>query len=151
MAAIYAWDDDEVWKRRPARRPASSPTPRTRSTTAAASWASRRGSRALELSWHGRGENVLAYRRVELRRVAEAKIDAMKKAADGTILSNHVERSRYIGFTARFRTYDRNGENRRFECQSETSVVPARRPDLRSAYRLRHSVKNDDALAAATR
>jgi hypothetical protein len=36
---------------------------------------------ALNVSWYGRGENAMKQRRAELRRVAEARIDAMEKAA----------------------------------------------------------------------
>jgi hypothetical protein len=35
----------------------------------------------LEVNWQGRGENAMAHRRTELRRVAKASIDAMTRAA----------------------------------------------------------------------
>lgn len=35
---------------------------------------------SISATWHGRGQNMLASRRAELRRVAEAEIDAMKAA-----------------------------------------------------------------------
>lgn len=82
LSAVYEFDQDEVWKRaseeamkvvadsqrKIAKRCEELGIPRTFAPSISASWA-------------GRGENMLSSRRVELRRVAKASIDAMLKAA----------------------------------------------------------------------
>lgn len=83
MATIYAWDDDDVW-REAATRAAEVVA------EAQAKIADRckelgipaRFAPGLQLEWSGRGENAIKYRRDELRRVAEQKIEAMQKAAE---------------------------------------------------------------------
>jgi hypothetical protein len=45
----------------------------------------------LELRWSGRGENAMASRRAELRRVMEARVEAMQKAAIAQIDSRKVD------------------------------------------------------------
>lgn len=82
LAAIYSFDQDEVWKEateealkvvresqeKIAKRCEELGIPKTFAPSISA-------------SWHGRGENLLAERRTELRRVAKASIEAMTKAA----------------------------------------------------------------------
>lgn len=83
MATIYAWDDDEVWQK--AATKASEVVLAAQSTInerCKELGIPARFAPELELTWRGRGENALDYRRAELRRVAEQKIEAMKKAAE---------------------------------------------------------------------
>lgn len=82
LAAIYSFDQDEVWKaateeaqrvvaeaqEKIARRCVEMGIPKTFAP-------------GIEISWRGRGENALAMRRTELRRVAKASIEAMTRAA----------------------------------------------------------------------
>jgi hypothetical protein len=82
MATIYTFDQDEVWQK--ATEAAQRVVQESQKTIA---------KRCKELgipptfapsisaSWAGRGENMLASRRTELRRVAKTSIDAMTKAA----------------------------------------------------------------------
>jgi hypothetical protein len=82
MATVYTFDQDEVWQK--ATREAQRVVQESQNTIA---------KRCKELgipptfapsisaSWQGRGENMLAARRTELRRVAKASIEAMTKAA----------------------------------------------------------------------
>ena len=82
MATVYTFDQDEVWKK--ATEEARKVVEQSQDTIA---------KRCKELgipttfapsisaSWQGRGENMLAARRTELRRVAKSSIDAMAKAA----------------------------------------------------------------------
>ncbi len=46
---------------------------------------------SLSLSWHGRGENALASRRSELRKLAQARIDAAAETAKVTIETSLLE------------------------------------------------------------
>jgi len=82
LAAIYSWDQDDIWKDateeslkvieecqiKVAKRCEELGIPKT--------FAPR-----IEASWSGRGENAVAGRRAELRRVAKSSIEAMTKAA----------------------------------------------------------------------
>lgn len=82
LAAEYSWDQDEIWKQavleaqkivgeaqeRIAKRCVDLGIP--------ASFAP-----SLGLVWQGRGQNLLAQRRAELRQVAKTTIEAMYKAA----------------------------------------------------------------------
>jgi hypothetical protein len=82
MATVYTFDQDEVWQR--ATREAQRVVQESQNTIAKrckelgipAAFAP-----SISASWQGRGENMLAARRVELRRVAKASIEAMTKAA----------------------------------------------------------------------
>lgn len=82
MATIYTWDQDETWKK--ATEQAMNVVKESQETIAArckdlgipAAFAP-----TLSASWQGRGENMLAMRRMELRRVAQSSIAAMTKAA----------------------------------------------------------------------
>ena len=82
LAAEYTWDQDAVWKK-------AAEDTRT-AIEAAQEIIEKRCEElgipqtfapSLSASWHGRGENALASRRTELRRVAKSAIDAMTKAA----------------------------------------------------------------------
>lgn len=82
LATRYNFDEDEVWKAATedaqivvresqdiiSKRCEELGIPRTFAPT-------------IGMSWYGSGENALASRRGELRRVAQASIEAMKKAA----------------------------------------------------------------------
>jgi len=82
LAAIYSFDDDDVWRKA-----------HDRAATIAEECRKEIAARCAELgipktfapdlavSWLGRGENALAGRRNELRRVAKTSIEAMTKAA----------------------------------------------------------------------
>jgi hypothetical protein len=82
MATVHSFDQDEVWQK--ATREAQRVVQESQDIIA---------KRCKELgipptfapsisaSWQGRGENMLAMRRAELRRVARSSIDAMTKAA----------------------------------------------------------------------
>jgi hypothetical protein len=82
LAAIYSWDQDEVWK-------AATEQAQKVVAEAQAKIAKRchelgipkTFAPAIGMTWQGRGENALAQRRTELRRVAQSSIEAMKKAA----------------------------------------------------------------------
>ena len=82
MATVYTFDQDEVWKkateeaRRVVEQSQNTIAKRCKELGIPASFAP-----SISASWQGRGENMLAARRTELRRVAKASIDAMTKAA----------------------------------------------------------------------
>jgi hypothetical protein len=82
LATIYSFDQDEVWK---AATEAAQKVV-SESQTKIAQRCEELGipktfAPAIRLSWQGRGENALAERRIELRRVAKSSIEAMTKAA----------------------------------------------------------------------
>jgi histone H3/H4 len=82
LAAVYSWDDDETWAA--AREAAAKEVGEAQAKIAARCvelGIPRTFAPGLELSWHGRGQNALAHRRTELRRVAKSSIDAMTRAA----------------------------------------------------------------------
>jgi hypothetical protein len=82
LAAVYSWDQDEVWKQaaEEARKVVAA------SQEMIAKRCEELGipkafAPAIGMTWAGRGENALTARRVELRRVAKASIEAMTKSA----------------------------------------------------------------------
>ena len=82
IAAIYSFDQDEIWKK--AAEQAQQVT--AESQKVIAKRCKTLGIPAIfapsiTVSWQGRGENRSAERRAELRRVAKASIEAMTKAA----------------------------------------------------------------------
>jgi gamma-glutamylcysteine synthetase len=82
MAAIYKFDDDEIWKAATAQ--AQKIVDASQQTIAARCkklGIPKEFAPSIELSWRGRGENMMASRRAELRRVAQASIEVMSKAA----------------------------------------------------------------------
>jgi hypothetical protein len=82
LAAIYSFDQDTVWKAAMEKVQQVA----AQSQAEVARECEKLGIPAqfapgITVGWYGRGENGVASRRVELRRVAASKIDAMKKAA----------------------------------------------------------------------
>jgi hypothetical protein len=81
LAAEYSWDDDDTWKKAADEALAAAAAAqqiiaeRCKAMGIPKTFAPR-----LEVSWSGRGENALAQRRGELRRVAKTSIEAMHKA-----------------------------------------------------------------------
>jgi hypothetical protein len=81
LAAIYSYDQDTVWK-------AATEIAQKAVAEAQGAVAKRceelgipaRFAPSVHMSWHGRGENALAERRTELRRVAKSAIAAMERA-----------------------------------------------------------------------
>jgi len=86
MASVYSFDDDEVWQKakrdvqRVAEEAAEKIAERCKDLGIPARFAP-----SLQVLWHGRGENGIGARRMELRRVAQASIAAMQKAAETRI------------------------------------------------------------------
>jgi hypothetical protein len=82
MATVYTFDQDEVWRKateeaqRVVNESQNTIAKRCKELGIPAAFAP-----SITASWAGRGENMLAQRRTELRRVAKASIDAMTKAA----------------------------------------------------------------------
>lgn len=82
LAAIYSFDQDEIWKeaaeraKEIARESAKRIADRCEELGIPRTFAP-----SLEIYWQGRGENGSAARRSELRRVAKTSIEAMTKAA----------------------------------------------------------------------
>jgi hypothetical protein len=82
LAAEYSWDQDEVWKsaadraRRVVEEAQEAIAKRCEELGIPKKFAPRLG-----VHWEQRGENAVNARRVELRRVAKASVEAMTKAA----------------------------------------------------------------------
>jgi len=82
MATVYKYDDDEVWKeaalasQRVVAEATEKIMERCKALGIPAAFAP-----SLNLTWAGRGQNMMASRREELRRVAKSSIEAMTKAA----------------------------------------------------------------------
>lgn len=82
LAAQYSWDQDETWKAAVEKANAAASAcqniiaARCEELGIPKSFAPR-----IEVHWAERGENAVADRRAELRRVAKTSIDAMTKAA----------------------------------------------------------------------
>ncbi len=91
-AAIYAYDDDSTWKAAHAaadeavREAQAQVARRCRELGIPPEFAPH-----LELSWYDRGQNAVAQRRAELRRVAKTQIDARVAGAKVTIEQQSVE------------------------------------------------------------
>lgn len=86
LAAIYSFDQDEVW----AAATAEADKVVTEAQEKIAKRCEKLGipksfAPGLTLNWHGRGENASASRRAELRRVAESEFAAMSAAANTNI------------------------------------------------------------------
>ena len=86
LAAIYSYDEDDTWKKaaeaakaevRAAKEKISA---RCKELGIPKEFAPR-----LSIGWYGRGENGVASRRAELRKVAKTRLDAMEKAAQTEI------------------------------------------------------------------
>ena len=82
MASQYRFDDDEVWKRateeaaKAVKKAQDEINARCKVLGIPAIFAP-----SVTATWQGRGQNMIASRREELRRVAEASVEAMKRAA----------------------------------------------------------------------
>jgi hypothetical protein len=82
LAAIYSWDQDEIWKA--ATEEALKVVKESQEKIAARCeelGIPKTFAPSIGASWSGRGENALNERRSELRRVAKSSIEAMTKAA----------------------------------------------------------------------
>ena len=92
VASIYSYDDDPTWQEamesaeEEARAAQSKVAKRCRELGIPDEFAP-----GLNLSWFGRGQNAVASRRAELRRVAKTRLDAMEKAARTEIERASVE------------------------------------------------------------
>ena len=86
LSAIYSYDDDDTWK-------AAAEAAKAEVGAAQAKIAARcqelgipgEFAPGLTVGWYGRGQNAVASRRVELRKVAKTRLDAMEKAAQTEI------------------------------------------------------------------
>lgn len=82
LAAVYSWDQDDIWKavaeeaRKVVEAAQEKVADRCKELGIPKTFAP-----AIGLTWAGRGENALAARRAELRRVAKTSIEAMTKSA----------------------------------------------------------------------
>lgn len=82
VAAVYAFDDDEVWKKAAMEAQAAAVAAQeVIAERCKALGIPKDFAPGVGLVWHGRGESALAGRRAELRRVAKTTIEAMVKAA----------------------------------------------------------------------
>jgi hypothetical protein len=92
LAAIYHWDNDNVW--REVHRLAEAEVERAREKIQARSkelGIPKRFAPDLDLRWYGRGENASRERRAELTRVADRKIEQLEKEAKLAIERASVE------------------------------------------------------------
>lgn len=81
-ASIYAFDDDEVWER--ATRDAEAAVAAAQEQVAARCQElgiPKEFAPGLQFAWYGRGQNAVAARRAELRRVAKKRIEAIEAEA----------------------------------------------------------------------
>lgn len=82
LAAVYSFDQDDTWRKAAEQAQAAAQAAqeiiaeRCKELGIPSQFAP-----SLSVEWSGRGENAIASRRVELRRVAKTRIDAMAKAA----------------------------------------------------------------------
>jgi hypothetical protein len=86
VSSVYAFDQEQIW---------AEATQRAQAEVAAANEKIMKHCKelgipaqfapGLTLSWHGRGQNMLEYRRAELRSAAKAKIAAMTRIAQTKI------------------------------------------------------------------
>lgn len=82
LSAVFSFDQDEVWKK--ATEAAQKVVDESKKVIAqrcVALGIPKTFAPDIHLSWANRGENMLASRRAELRRVAKTSIEAMRKAA----------------------------------------------------------------------
>jgi hypothetical protein len=82
MGSEYSFDQDEIWRQateaaeREVRRAQERVAARCRELGIPTRFAP-----SLNMHWYGRGENAVAARRTELRRMAESQIEAIERAA----------------------------------------------------------------------
>ncbi len=82
ISATFSFDSDDVWKR--ATEEAMKVIAESNEKIAARCvklGIPKEFAPGLQIQWHARGQNAIASRRTELRRVALAEIEAMKRAA----------------------------------------------------------------------
>ena len=92
MAAAYSWDDDAVWKEAAERCQEAVKAARDIIEARCKELGIPQAfAPQIDMSWHGRGENLLASRRAELRRVAKTEIEARRQAAVTQIERHAVE------------------------------------------------------------
>lgn len=99
MAAIYSYDQDDVWKAATAAAIAAVTTAQAQIEKRCKELGIPKSfAPSVAASWQGRGENAITSRRSELRRVAKTAIDAMLKAAKTRIEKQSLElRTQVIG------------------------------------------------------
>lgn len=82
LAAVYEFDNDAVWKKAVEQATAAAQAAQeVIADRCKALGIPPQFAPHLSIDWHGRGENAIANRRVELRRVAKTRVEAMAKAA----------------------------------------------------------------------
>ena len=92
LAAVYAWDQDETWKKAAEQaQAAAQAAQKTVAERCKELGIPKTFAPSIGISWQGRGENALAQRRTELRRVAKSSIEAMKLAAVTKIEKQSLE------------------------------------------------------------
>lgn len=82
LAAVYSFDEDEVWRQ--AAEKAQEVVASAQKVIAERCkelGIPKDFAPGLDITWHGRGQNALNLRRIELRRVAKASVEAMSAAA----------------------------------------------------------------------
>lgn len=86
LATIYRFDDDKIWKAAYAAADLEvAKAQEVIAERAAELGIPREFAPGIGIGWHGRGENAVASRRAELRRVGQSKIEAMEKTARAEI------------------------------------------------------------------
>lgn len=92
LAAVYSYDDDEVWKKAQAAADvAAEAAQKDVARRCAELGIPRRFAPEIRLLWYGRGENAVASRRAELTKVANTKIEQLQKEAIHEIERSSVE------------------------------------------------------------
>ena len=92
MAAMYSFDDDEIWKA--ANLAAKQAAEQAQAIVLARCkelGIPKQFAPGVSTGWHARGENDCASRRAELRKVAMTRIDALEKTARTAIEKRSVE------------------------------------------------------------
>jgi len=92
MASIYSFDQDATWRR--AHEAAAQAVKEAEQDVARRCEAlgiPKQFAPGLSLLWYSRGENAVAARRAELRKVAVTRLDAMEKAAKAQIDKRSLE------------------------------------------------------------
>jgi hypothetical protein len=99
LAAVFSFDDDAVWRQAVAEaQKVVEASQEAIAERCKVLGIPPRFAPSLTLQWHGRGENAATSRRVELRRVAKTRIDAMAKACVTKIEQQSLElRTQIVG------------------------------------------------------
>ena len=86
LAAIYTYDDDETWKAAAEAAKAAVEAAQTKVAERCQELGiPKEFAPSLSVDWYGRGQNAVASRRAEIRKVAKTRLDAMEKAAQTEI------------------------------------------------------------------